>query len=104
MLTIPINGHFNVGQPANTAVVVVITYSCGSVPENNSVHLQNLAQRMYYYCRLVSIMLNFLFFSLALYFNHLIRSKGLNKTPAEIAINTLCRRMMYYPLVQVKKK
>ena len=85
------------------ALVTATIYSCGSIPQNRSVQLQELADLgFYYYIRLVSIIFNFVFFGLAAYFNHLIRSKRLAKSPSEIAINTLCRRLMYYPLVQAR--
>jgi len=35
-----------------------------------------------------------------MYKNYRVRSKNKSKTPAEIAINTLCRRVMYYPILQ----
>ena len=83
--------------------VIVIVYSVGAIPAGNSQHLQDVANLgMYYYIRLVSIFVNFILFGFASYFNHLIRSKGLGKSPAEQAINTLCRRLMYYPLLQVQ--
>jgi hypothetical protein len=84
-------------------LVTAIIYSIGSIPKNNDPHLNYVANiDMYYYIRLVSIFINFIMFGMAMYYNHLIRSKGLGKTPAEQAINTLCRRLMYYPLLQVK--
>lgn len=82
---------------------IAALYSVGAVPRDKDQSIEDLANLgFYYYTRLVSIMLNFLMFGMASYFNHLIRSKGLGKSPAEQAINTLCRRLMYYPLLQVK--
>ena len=81
---------------------VAIVYSIGSIPEGHNQHLVDIANLgLYYYIRLVSIFLNFIMFGMASYYNHRIRSKGLGKSPAEQAINTLCRRLMYYPLLQV---
>jgi len=56
--------------------------------------------KFYYYVRLISIFANFIMTGIALYANYLMRSKGMGRTDAELAIGTLCRRMMYYPLVQ----
>jgi hypothetical protein len=85
------------------AFATAIVYSIGTIPRGNSEHLENIANLgMYYYIRLISIFLNFAMFGMASYFNHLIRSKGLGKSPSEQAINTLCRRLMYYPLLQVR--
>lgn len=84
------------------AFVTAIVYSIGAIPQGNSQHMEDIADLgLYYYIRLVSIFLNFAMFGMASYFNHLIRSKGLGKSPSEQAINTLCRRLMYYPLLQV---
>ena len=98
------NYNYMLASATVPAIIIAIIYSCGSIPENSSFALQNLANLgFYYYTRLISIFFNFVLFGLASYFNHLIRSKGLGKTPAEMAINTLCRRLMYYPLLQVTK-
>jgi hypothetical protein len=84
-------------------VVTAIVYSIGALPQGNSQYLQDVANLgLYYYTRLISIFVNFIMFGLASYYNHKIRSKGLGKSPAEQAINTLCRRLMYYPLLQVR--
>lgn len=82
--------------------VTVVVYSIGAVPQGNNQYLEDVANLgLYYYTRLISIFLNFLMFGLASYFNYKIRSKGLGKSPSEQAINTLCRRLIFYPLFQV---
>lgn len=99
------NYKFMLASSLIPGVITAIVYSCGAVPQGHSQHLQDVANLgLYYYTRLVSIFVNFLMFGLASYFNHQIRSKGLGKTPAEQAINTLCRRLMYYPLLQVSAR
>ena len=81
---------------------MVIIYSIGALPdEDSSIYLVHLARRsLYYYARLISISFNFVMIACILYRNYRIRSKSTTKTPAEIAINTLCRRVMYYPILQ----
>ena len=81
---------------------IVIIYSIGGLPDGDSnIYLVHLARRsLYYYERLVSIALNFFMIACILYKNYHVRSKGTSRTPAEIAINTLCRRVMYYPIIQ----
>jgi len=80
---------------------LVIIYSIGALPEDSNIYLLHLARRfIYYYARLISIFLNFVMISCILYRTYQVRSKSTTKTPAEIAINTLCRRVMYYPILQ----
>ena len=55
---------------------------------------------LYFYARLISIALNFVMIACILYKNYQVRSKSTIKTPAEVAINTLCRRVMYYTILQ----
>jgi hypothetical protein len=82
-------------------VPIVVVYSIGALPEGSNPRLVNLANlTLYYYARLVSIALNFIMIGCILYKNYKVRSKSKIKTPAEIAINTLCRRVMYYPILQ----
>ena len=80
---------------------IVVVYSIGALPEGSNPHLVDFANlTLYYYARLISIALNFIMIGCILYKNYKVRSKSKIKTPAEIAINTLCRRVMYYPILQ----
>jgi hypothetical protein len=54
----------------------------------------------YYYTRLASIALNFIFVFLAFYKIDLMSSKTNNKSDQEMAIRTLARRLIFYPVVQ----
>ena len=80
---------------------IVVVYSVGALPEGSNPHLVDFANlTLYYYARLISIALNFIMVGCIMYKNYRVRSKNKSKTPAEIAINTLCRRVMYYPILQ----
>ena len=82
-------------------IPIVVVYSIGALPEGSNSHLVTFVHlTLYYYARLVSIALNFIMIGCILYKNYRVRSKNTTKTPAEIAINTLCRRVMYYPILQ----
>ena len=84
-----------------TWLPIVVVFSVGALPEGSNPHLENFANlTLYYYARLISIALNFIMIGCILYKNYRVRSKSKTKTPAEIAINTLCRRVMYYPILQ----
>lgn len=86
------------------AVVNAIVYMAGTIPENAKPHIEHVAlYDMYYYTRLVSIFINFILFGISAYRIQKIRSKGTARTPAEIAISTLSRRLIYYPILQVIK-
>ncbi len=66
-------------------------------------HLINVALLdVYYYIRLGSIFLNFIFCGIAFYKVQLISSRKLatHKSVQETAIRTLALRMVYYPIVQ----
>lgn len=79
-----------------------IVFLIGSIPENANPGLASLAfVGIYYYVRLISIFLNFVMFGISAYCIRSIRSKGASRTPSEIAISTLSRRLIYYPLLQV---
>ena len=82
-------------------IPIVVIYSIGALPEGSNPHLVTFVHlTLYYYARLVSIALNFIMIGFIVYKNYQVRSKNATKTPAEIAINTLCRRVMYYPVLQ----
>ena len=82
-------------------IPIVVIYSIGALPEGSNSHLVTFVHlTLYYYARLVSIALNFIMIGFIVYKNYQVRSKSTTKTPAEIAINTLCRRVMYYPILQ----
>ena len=80
---------------------MVIIYSIGALPEGSNPRLVTLERlSLFYYVKLSSIALNFFLIGCIVYKNYQVRSKNTIKTPAEIAINTLCRRVMYYPILQ----
>ena len=80
---------------------MVVIYSIGALPQGSNISLVTLVRlTLFYYFKLTSIALNFILIGCILYKNYQIRSKSTTKTPAEIAINTLCRRVMYYPILQ----
>jgi hypothetical protein len=80
---------------------MVIIYSIGALPQGSNPGLVTLERlSLFYYVKLSSIALNFILIGCILYKNYQVRSKSTTKTPAEIAINTLCRRVMYYPILQ----
>lgn len=84
------------------SVVNAIVFMVGTIPENARPDLEKVALLdMYYYIRLVSIFINFILFGISAYCIREIRSKGTSRTPAEIAISTLSRRLIYYPILQV---
>ena len=80
---------------------MVIIYSIGALPQGSNPRLVTLERlSLFYYIKLSSIALNFFLIGCIVYKNYQVRSKNTTKTPAEIAINTLCRRVMYYPILQ----
>lgn len=83
-------------------IVPTIIYGIGSIPDDaQNDELIGLAiLDIYYYIRLISIALNFFFVFLAFYKINLMSSTTLNKSPQEIAIRTLARRLIFYPIVQ----
>jgi hypothetical protein len=82
-------------------IPIVVIYSIGALPEGSNIKLVALVRlTLFYYFKLISIALNFILIGYILYKNYQTRSKSTTKTPAEIAINTLCRRVMYYPILQ----
>jgi hypothetical protein len=83
------------------SIPTVIMYSIGALPEgSNPFYVDIAGSYLYFYTRVISIALNFIMIGCILYKNYQVRSKSTIKTPAEIAINTLCRRVMYYPILQ----
>lgn len=79
-----------------------IIYVYSNIPENAHPNLTNVAVLdIYYNIRLISILLNFIVFGVSAYFIRMMRSKGPMKTRTEIAINTLSRRLIFYPIIQV---
>jgi len=80
---------------------MVVIYSIGALPQGSNISLVTLVRlTLFYYFKLTSIALNFILIGCILYKNYQIRSKTTTKTPAQTAINTLCRRVMYYPILQ----
>jgi len=83
------------------SIPTVIVYSIGALPEgSNPLYVDIAGSYLYFYTRVISIALNFIMIGFIVYKNYQVRSKSTTKTPAEIAINTLCRRVMYYPILQ----
>jgi hypothetical protein len=83
------------------SIPTVIVYSIGALPEgSNPLYVDIAGSYLYFYTRVISIALNFIMIGFIVYKNYQVRSKSSTKTPAEIAINTLCRRVMYYPILQ----
>lgn len=81
------------------AFVVSLIYLFAAVPKSNLNASLKSASIVYVYnnIRLLSIFLNFVFVvAIAIR----IYNSGGNKTPQEIAMRTLCLRMIYYPFVQ----
>jgi hypothetical protein len=83
-------------------VVDVILFLMATVPESSQDdELLNISiLDIYYYIRLVSIALNFVFVFIAIYKIDLMSSKNSNRSEQEIAIRTLARRLIFYPVVQ----
>ena len=83
------------------SIPTVIVYSIGALPEGaNTFYVDIAGLYLYFYARVITIALNFIMIGCIVYKNYRVRSKSTTKTPAEIAINTLCRRIMYYPILQ----
>lgn len=86
-----------------SAIANVIMYLVARIPENNDPRLADLSILwVYYYIRLVSIFANFIMFGISAYCIRATRSMGRKKTEAEIAVTTLCGRLIFYPIVQVR--
>jgi hypothetical protein len=82
-------------------IPIVVIYSIGALPEGSNIKLVTFVRlTLFYYFKLISIAVNFVLIGCIVYKNYQTRSKSTTKTPAEIAINTLCRRVMYYPILQ----
>lgn len=83
-------------------IIDTVIYGIGAIPESRQIDdLIDLSiLDIYYYVRLVSIILNFIFVFIAFYKINLMSSTTLNKSPQEIAIRTLARRLIFYPIVQ----
>ena len=80
---------------------IVLLYSIGDIPENAHPQFEFAAGVIYFTVRVVSILINFLLVLFMLFMNYRKRSKRAVPTVAEQAINTLSKRMMYYPIIQV---
>ena len=95
------NYSFIVLSSVIISIPTVIVYSIGALPEgSNPFYVDIAGLYLYFYTRVISIALNFIMIGCIVYKNYRVRSKNTTKTPAEIAINTLCRRVMYYPILQ----
>ena len=83
---------------------VIMLYTIGDVPQNAHPTVKDSALYMYFLFRCVSIVINFLLVLFILYIAYRIRYKRTAPTAVEIAIDTLSRRMMFYPVVQVRHR
>jgi hypothetical protein len=79
-----------------------IVYAVAVIPkENESDDLVTISiLYLYYYIRFASIIFNFVIVSIILYKIDLMSSKTVHKSDQEIAIRTVARRMILYPIVQ----
>ena len=80
---------------------ILVLHAIADIPENAHPRLLVVAHSIYYAIRFVSAVINFLLVLFMLYINYRKRSKRAVPTAAEQAINTLSKRMMFYPIVQV---
>jgi spore maturation protein SpmB len=79
-----------------------IVYMVGRIPENANPKLANMSLlEMNYYIWLGSIFSNFIIFGMSAYCIRATRSMGRKKTEAEVAVSTLSKRLIFYPIVQV---
>ena len=83
---------------------VIMLYTIGDVPQNAHPNVEASALYIYFLIRCVSIGINFLLVLFILYIAYRIRYKRTSPTAVEIAIDTLSRRMMFYPVVQVRHR
>lgn len=79
-----------------------IIFCVATIPEEHqSDDLVNIAiLDIYYYTRFLSIIVNFVLVIIILYKVDLMSSKTINKSDQEIAIRTVSRRMIFYPIIQ----
>ena len=83
------------------AFVVGVVYLTGEAQYHQHPKLAELAVLdLYYYVRLSSILLNFIFSFFTFYCINRINSHKKSKSSAEKAIGTLAMRLFYYPIVQ----
>jgi len=80
---------------------ILVLHAIADIPENAHPRLLVVVHYIYYAVRLVSALINFVLVLFMLFMNYHKRSKRAVPTVAEQAINTLSKRMMYYPIVQV---
>jgi len=81
----------------------LILHSIGDLPENAHPQLLYSAHVIYYLVRLISAVINLFMVLFMMYINYRKRSKRAVPTAAEQAINTLSKRMMFYPIAQVSQ-
>jgi hypothetical protein len=85
--------------PGLVDVVIFLVATCPEDAQNDEL-LDVSILDYYYYLRIGSICLNFIFVFVACYKVDLMSSKTSNKSEQEIAIRTLARRLILYPIVQ----
>lgn len=84
------------------ATVVSALYLISVLPRNHSRHTLNniLVEYVYNFIRFGSILVNFvLIVATAVYVSQMFSGKS-NSTSADVAILTLCKRMIFYPVIQ----
>lgn len=84
------------------ATIVSILYLISVLPENHSRHTLNsiLVEYVYNFIRFGSILVNFvLIVATTVYVSQMFSSKS-NPSSADVAILTLCKRMIFYPIIQ----
>jgi len=79
----------------------IVLYAIGDNPENAHPQLIYTAYVVYNLLRVISALINLFLVLFMIYMNYSKRFKRKVPTAAELAIDTLSKRMMYYPLVQV---
>lgn len=79
-----------------------VIYAVATIPkENESDDLVDISiLYLYYYIRFASIIFNFVIVLIILYKIDLMSSKTMHKSDQEIAIRTVARRMILYPIIQ----
>jgi hypothetical protein len=83
------------------ALIIALLFFAAAVPQTHrNEHVYHVTEYLNYYVRLVLIGINFLFCGAILYQVELISSQTTKKSPQELAIRLLARRMIFYPIVQ----
>jgi hypothetical protein len=94
--------HWIMIASATPAIVVGIAYLAVSYPENSADYDAQdfIVLDIYFYIRIISIAINFIFSFITLYKIHQISTKQGRRSLHEVALRTLAKRMVLYPIVQ----